>query len=49
MLYLARIDVSEGIEFDKTSASNECDIYHYWHFLNFSFKGGKYLVTNGVA
>ena len=22
----------------KTSASKECDIYHYWYFLNYSFK-----------
>ena len=38
MLYYERIDVSEGIEFNKTSASKECDICHYWYFLNYSFK-----------
>ena len=26
------------LTFNKTSASKECDIYHYWYFLNFSFK-----------
>ena len=26
------------LTFDKTSASKECDICHYWYFLNFSFK-----------
>ena len=35
---LCRIDVSEGIDVNKTSASKECDVCHYWHFLNDSFK-----------
>ena len=38
MLYYDRIDVSEGIDVNKTSSSKECDICHYWYFLNFSFK-----------
>ena len=38
MLYFDRIEVSEGIDFNKTNASKECDICHYWYFLNFSFK-----------
>ena len=38
MLYFDRIDVSEGIDVNKTSASEECDICHYSHFLNYSFK-----------
>ena len=38
MLYYDRIDVSEGIDVNKTSASTECDICHYWYFLNYSFK-----------
>ena len=25
-----RIDVSEGIDVNKTSESKECDICHYW-------------------
>ena len=29
MLYYDRIDVSEGIDANKTSASKQCDIYHY--------------------
>ena len=33
MLYYYRIDVSEGIDINKTSASKECDICHYWYFL----------------
>ena len=38
MIYFDRIDVSEGIDVDKTSASKECDIFHYWYFLNYSTK-----------
>ena len=38
MLYFDRIDVSEGTEVNKTSPLNTCDICHYWHFLNYSFK-----------
>ena len=38
MLYYNRIDISEGIDVDKTSASKDCDICHYWYFLNSSFK-----------
>ena len=38
MLYFNKIDVSEWIDVNKTSASKECDIWHYWYFLNFSFK-----------
>ena len=39
MLYYDRIDFSEGINVNKTSASKECDICQYWYFLlNYSFK-----------
>ena len=38
MLYFDRIDVSEEIDVNKTSASKECDICHYCYFLNYSFK-----------
>ena len=32
-----KIDISEDIGVNKTSASKECDICHYWYFLNYSF------------
>ena len=32
------IDISEVINVNKTSASKECDIWHYWYFLNYSFR-----------
>ena len=38
MLYYEEIDVSEGININKTSASKECDICHHWHFLDKGFK-----------
>ena len=38
MLYFDRIDISEGIDVNETSASKECDICNYWYFLNYSFK-----------
>ena len=38
MLYYDRIDVSEGIHVNKTSASKECDICHRCYFLNSCFK-----------
>ena len=38
MLYFDRIDVSEGIDVNETRASRECNICHYWYFLNYSFK-----------
>ena len=32
------MDVSQGIDVNKTSASKECDICHYLHLLNYRFK-----------
>ena len=37
MLYYDRIEVSERIDVNKISASKECDIFHYYYFLNYSF------------
>ena len=38
MLYFDRIDISERIDVNKTSASKDCDLCHYWYFLNYSFR-----------
>ena len=38
MLYYDRIDISEGIDVNKTNVSKECKICHYSYFLNYSFK-----------
>ena len=33
MLYFDKIEVSEGTDINKISASKECDICHYWYCL----------------
>ena len=38
MLCYDRIDISEGIDVNKTITSKECDVCHYWYYLNYSFK-----------
>ena len=38
-----RIDISEGIDVNKTSLSKECDICHYWYFKDIGFKYEPYL------
>ena len=43
MLEYDRIDISEGIDINKTNASKECDICHYWYFLDKSFEYELYL------
>ena len=37
MLYYDRMDVSEGIDVNKTMTLKECDVCHYWFFLNYNF------------
>ena len=43
MLEDNRTDISEGIDVNKTSLSNECDICHYLYFKNIGFKYEPYL------
>ena len=43
MLEYDRIDILEGIDIDKTNKSKECDICHYWYFLDKNFSYEKYL------
>ena len=43
MIYYDRIDVSEGIDINKTSASKDCDICHYCYFLNKEVKFQPYV------
>ena len=38
MLWYQKIDVSEGIDINKTSASKECELCHYWFFKDTGFK-----------
>ena len=34
MLEYERIDISEGIDLNKGDKLKECDICHYWYFLD---------------
>ena len=43
MLEYDRIDISEGIDINKTNASKECNICHYWYFLSKNFNNEPYL------
>ena len=38
MLRYKKIDVSEGIDVNKTSTSKECELCHYWFFKDVEFK-----------
>ena len=37
MFQYDRIDITEGIDINKTGASKECMICHYWYFKNISY------------
>ena len=37
MLEYDRIDLSEGIDVNKTSNSRECSLWHYYYFLDINF------------
>ena len=43
MLEYDRIGISEGIDINKTNASKECKIFHYWYFKDIGFKYESYL------
>ena len=46
MLQYQKINVSEGIDVNKTSASEECELCYYWFFKDVGFKFEKH-VCNG--
>ena len=43
MLEYNRIDLSEGIDVNKTSNSSVCSFCHYYYFLDINFNYQKYL------
>ena len=43
MLEYDGIDISKGIDINKTSVSKECDIFNYWQFKDIGFKYEPYL------
>ena len=46
MLQYQKIDISEGIDVNKTSVSEECELCHYWLFKDAGFKFEKQ-ICNG--
>ena len=43
MLEYEKIDISEGIDINKTNKSKECMLCHYWYLLDKNFSNGPYL------
>ena len=43
MLEYEKIDISDGIDVNKSDKSKECMLCHYWYFLDKSFSYGPYL------
>ena len=47
MLEYDRIDIFEGIDFNKISLLKECDTCHYWYFKDIGLKYEPYLCNGG--
>ena len=45
MLRFQKIDASEGIDINKTSASKECGLYHFWIFKDIGFKFEEHICS----
>ena len=43
MLQYKKIDVSEGIDVNKTSLSKECMLCYYWYFKDVGFKFDEHI------
>ena len=43
MLQYEKIDVSEGIDVNKTSASKECMLCHYWYYKDVGLRFGPHV------
>ena len=42
MLKYDRVDISEGIDADKTNEWRECKFCNYWYFLNKNFSYSQF-------
>ena len=42
LLKYDKIDITVGINLDKTNKSKECMFSHYWYFLNKNFSYGPF-------
>ena len=47
MLHYERIDVSEGIDVNKTSLSKECELCQYCYFKDVGFKFEPHVCNGG--
>ena len=45
MLRYQKIDASEGIDINKTSAPKECELCQYWFFKDIGFKFEEHVCT----
>ena len=43
MLVYEKIDISDGIDVNKSDESKECMLCHYWYFLDKRFSNKPYL------
>ena len=43
MLEYEKINISDGIDVNKSDKSKECMLCHYWYFLDKNFSYGPYL------
>ena len=43
MLKYDKIDITEGIDVDKTNKSRECMLCHYWYYLNKNFSYSPFI------
>ena len=46
MLEYDRIEILEGIDINKTNASKECKMFHYWYIQDIGFKYEPYLCND---
>ena len=46
MIEYEGIDISEGVDVNKTNLAKECDIWHYWYFKGIDFKNEPYLLMD---
>ena len=56
MLEYDRVDVSDGIDVNKTILTKECELCHYWFFKDVGFKyekclcnGSHYLMEKAIS
>ena len=48
MLEYERIDISEGIDINKTNLLRECNICHYWYFNDIGFNMNLIFVMDAM-